>query len=65
MYWTVIYFGQFFLIADVAKIFLVIFPRIKICINFDKKPTDWAILGDFLTKSSGHPASKYATRGEN
>jgi hypothetical protein len=42
------------------KFFCHFFPRLRLCINFDKNGLGY-ILGDFITSSSGHPACHYAS----
>jgi hypothetical protein len=46
-HWSIIFFGQFFLITEGAQIFFATFiPRRNLCINFDKNGLDYN-LGDF------------------
>jgi hypothetical protein len=45
--WAIVYFRHFFLIREKAQIFWLLFPRLKLCINFDSKmcwATFWTIL---------------------
>jgi hypothetical protein len=48
--------GSFSKIAEVTQIFVMLFPRFGLCINFDKNELGYT-LGDFFTPSSGHPAA--------
>jgi hypothetical protein len=56
-HWEIAYFGQLLKITEVAQIFELLFPRLKLCDTFDKNGFGY-ILGDFFTISSDHPDAK-------
>jgi hypothetical protein len=53
-HWVIVSFGKVFLIAEVPLIFGLLFPLLTSCTNFEKNGLG-GILGDFFTKTSGHP----------
>jgi hypothetical protein len=58
----IVSFGQFFLIAELARISFGNFFHSEIYVSLLKKTRLGDILGDFFTNSSGHPASDMGPR---
>jgi hypothetical protein len=57
--WVILFFGQFFKFTKAARILGYFFPRLRLCIHFEK--TGWAVCtyisGDLFTNSSGQPVN--------
>jgi hypothetical protein len=56
-YWVIVYFGQFYENYRNSPYFLLLFPRKKLCINFDKNRLGY-ILGDFFHKLIWSPCNR-------
>jgi hypothetical protein len=55
VYWVIVYFGWFFLITEVAYIFLVLLSHGKLDEIILTKMGWAALWANFFTNSSGHP----------
>jgi hypothetical protein len=55
-YWAIIFFGKFFLIAEVTSILGLLFSMEKVLCQFWQKMRWATFWGDFFTTASGHPA---------
>jgi hypothetical protein len=54
--WVIVYFGNAFIISEIAHIFGLLFPQLRLYINFDKNVLGY-ILGNLFHKLIRSPCS--------